>query len=158
MTKSLRSSITISLCAFAVIATTLGCSRSISTRPSKDAANVASVPSETNKTTSAVPSTTTEISGAYTITGKNENGGGAYEGSLAVTKRDAAHQFSWTSGGKTMTGLACERTTTSRSHLRKARMGKVVGSFFIRSGRTARSTDEQVIGELIRLKARRRCV
>ena len=53
----------------------------------------------------AVPASAKEISGDYTVTGKNEGGGGDYVGELKVTKRDQVYQFSWTSGGRTYDGV-----------------------------------------------------
>lgn len=46
-----------------------------------------------------------EIDGEYTILGTNEGGGGEYQGSLSVKKRDDVYQFSWTSGDRTYDGV-----------------------------------------------------
>lgn len=49
-----------------------------------------------------------DISGTYLVTGTNESGGGAYSGSLQITKRDSVYQFSWDTAGKRMEGVGVQ--------------------------------------------------
>ena len=46
-----------------------------------------------------------DISGAYTVSGTNEGGGGAYNGSVTVSKRGDVYQFSWDTAGKKFDGV-----------------------------------------------------
>ncbi len=55
-------------------------------------------------TKTAAP-TSSDISGSYDITGMNENGAGAYKGTLAVTNRGDVYQFSWDTAGKKYDGV-----------------------------------------------------
>lgn len=48
---------------------------------------------------------TNDVSGTYDISGTNENGAGAYKGTLAVTNRGDVHQFSWDTAGKKYDGV-----------------------------------------------------
>ena len=83
-----------------LIAVTLGCNQSAET--------------STNSTTTTAPANSTstpnvpsadDIAGTYDITGTNENGAGAYKGTLAVTSRGDVYQFSWDTAGKKYDGV-----------------------------------------------------
>ncbi len=51
------------------------------------------------------PVVSDKLSGAYDVTGMNENGAGAYSGTLAVTERGDVYQFSWDTAGKKYDGV-----------------------------------------------------
>lgn len=51
------------------------------------------------------PVASPEIAGSYSVTGTNPGGGGAYTGSLLITKQDKVYQFSWKSGGSSYDGV-----------------------------------------------------
>jgi hypothetical protein len=61
---------------------------------------------------SPASSASTDISGAYEITGMNENGAGAYRGTLAVTNRGDVYQFSWDTAGKKYDGVGVRTADT----------------------------------------------
>ena len=53
-----------------------------------------------------------DLSGAYDITGMNENGAGAYRGTLVVTDRGDVYQFSWDTAGKKYDGVGVRTSNT----------------------------------------------
>jgi hypothetical protein len=53
-----------------------------------------------------------DISGAYDITGMNENGAGAYRGTLNVLSRGDVYQFSWDTAGKKYDGVGVRAADT----------------------------------------------
>ena len=57
---------------------------------------------------SASPAASEDISGTYDITGMNENGAGAYKGTLTVTNRGDVQQFSWDTAGKKYDGVGVQ--------------------------------------------------
>jgi hypothetical protein len=59
----------------------------------------------TSPTSSPASAGSQDISGSYDITGMNENGAGAYRGSLAVSNRGDVYQFSWDTAGKKYDGV-----------------------------------------------------
>lgn len=61
---------------------------------------------------SATPVTADDLSGQYDISGTNENGAGAYRGTLAVTNRDDVYQFSWDTAGKKYDGVGVRTGNT----------------------------------------------
>lgn len=80
----------------------LGCNQ----RASEDPVTNSSVTANSGSTTSG--STQRDISGAYEITGTNENGAGNYKGTLAVTSRGDVYQFSWDTAGKKYDGVGVQ--------------------------------------------------
>ena len=79
-----------------LMAVGLGCNQS----------KVTEAPPAGNTTVAAAPvSKSQDIAGSYDISGTNENGAGAYRGTLVVTKRDDVHQFSWDTAGKKYDGV-----------------------------------------------------
>ena len=73
-----------------LLAIGLGCNQSVQDAP------------PTNTTSSTA---TDDISGAYTVNGTNEGGGGAYNGNMTVSKRGDVYQFSWDTAGKKFDGV-----------------------------------------------------
>lgn len=61
---------------------------------------------------STVSPAANDISGAYEITGMNENGAGAYRGTLDVTNRGDVYQFSWDTAGKKYDGVGVRAADT----------------------------------------------
>lgn len=49
-----------------------------------------------------------DISGSYSATGRNADGGGSYEADLVVTNRDDVYQFSWDSKGRKYDGVGVQ--------------------------------------------------
>ncbi|PYS98947.1 MAG: hypothetical protein DMF63_12785 [Acidobacteria bacterium] len=62
----------------------------------------------TTTAAAASPAISQDISGAYDITGMNENGAGAYKGTLMVTNREDVYQFSWDTAGKKYDGVGVQ--------------------------------------------------
>jgi len=60
---------------------------------------------EGEKRSTSTTTTADDISGSYDITGTNENGAGAYKGTLAVNNRGDVYQFSWDTAGKKYDGV-----------------------------------------------------
>jgi hypothetical protein len=89
------------ICLAAILLVAAACNQTDST-PANTEVNAA--PPASN-TAAAPVSINKDISGAYTVTGTNEGGGGEYGGSLNITKRDDVYQFSWASGAKTYDGV-----------------------------------------------------
>src|SRR5690348_12161623 len=89
-------------CCAILIAAVLGCSQ-LKRDESTTTGNV-------TNTTAAAPaaSSSKDISGTYDITGMNENGAGAYKGTLVVTNRGDVHQFSWDTAGKKYDGVGVQ--------------------------------------------------
>lgn len=79
--------------------------------PADSAAN--SKPANASNTApAAAPAVAKDIVGSYSITGKNESGGGEYGGELTVTKRGEVYQFSWLSGGQSSDGVGVQTDNT----------------------------------------------
>ncbi len=79
-----------------------------STPTNKPVANTPANSADSNSkptTDSAAPQ---DISGSYTATGGNEDGGGNYEADLVVTNRDDVYQFSWESAGRKYDGVGVQ--------------------------------------------------
>ena len=72
--------------------------------------------SQTQSTENAPPAATTaaadNLSGTYAVNGTNEGGGGAYAGTLAVSKRGDVYQFSWDTAGKKFDGVGVNTGNT----------------------------------------------
>lgn len=84
----------------------VGCNQtSSSNAPITNTAATNSVQAPANQT---APAVTKDISGSYSVSGKNEGGGGEYGGDLTVTKRDEVYQFSWKSGEKAYDGVGVQ--------------------------------------------------
>ena len=82
-----------------LLAVGLGCnqSKTADTAPASNTTAAASSPKA-----GTMPA---DIVGAYNITGTNENGAGAYDGTLSVTERGDVYQFSWDTAGKKYDGV-----------------------------------------------------
>jgi hypothetical protein len=74
----------------------IGCNQSKVTE-TPPVANTATAPAPVAKSQ--------DIAGSYEVSGTNENGAGAYTGTLGVTKRDDVYQFSWDTAGKKYDGV-----------------------------------------------------
>jgi len=123
--------ITLSVCAAFVLFTALGCGST--DRPASNTAAPANTTTAEN--TATAPSTTgQEISGAYTITGTNEGGGGEYGGGLNIIKRDDVYQFSWTSGTKTYDGVGVRTDNTVAVAFTEGTDGKSCGVVLYKIG------------------------
>ena len=90
------------ICAAILIAAALGCSQF------KSADSGTTGNTTTTAATSPSAPVAQNISGTYDITGMNENGAGAYKGSLQVTDRGDVHQFSWDTAGKKYDGVGVQ--------------------------------------------------
>jgi len=90
------------ICAAILISAALGCSQ-FKSPDSGTAGN-----STTTTTASPSAPVAQNISGTYDITGMNENGAGAYKGTLQVTDRGEVHQFSWDTAGKKYDGVGVQ--------------------------------------------------
>src|SRR4030095_4201282 len=88
------------LCGAILISLALGCSQF-----KRDNAGATGNSTSTTTTTSPSPADPEDISGAYDITGMNENGAVAYKGTLMVTNRGDVYQFSWDTAGKKYEGV-----------------------------------------------------
>lgn len=95
-----------------LIATVAGCNQSSGTdAPTAGDAtsdNTATTADTSTSSTAQTTNTLKDISGSYSVSGKNEGGGGDYVGDLIVTKRDQVYQFSWTSGDRTYDGVGVQ--------------------------------------------------
>ena len=58
-----------------------------------------------NTTTASTTPATGVLEGSYDISGMNENGAGAYKGTLIVTPRGDVYQFSWDTAGRKYDGV-----------------------------------------------------
>jgi len=83
----------------ALLVVALGCGQDDKSETSTTGAN--------SSTTASTPASTStsDIVGTYDISGTNENGAGAYKGTLEVKSRGDVYQFSWNTAGKTYDGV-----------------------------------------------------
>src|SRR5687767_11029434 len=83
-----------------------------------------------NSTTSSTPAAATssaDLTGTYDITGTNENGGGAYKGTLVVTNRGDVYQFSWDTAGKKYDGVGVQTANSVASAFAEGNSGEGCG-------------------------------
>jgi hypothetical protein len=88
-------------------------------------------------TTSSTPSSTSnteDINGTYDITGTNENGAGAYKGTLVVTNRGDVHQFSWDTAGKKYDGVGVRTGNAVASAFAEGQSGEGCGVVLYKIG------------------------
>jgi hypothetical protein len=92
-------------------------------------ARTADSPNTGNSTTKATqPSTANaDLTGTYDITGTNENGAGAYKGSLAITNRGDVYQFSWDTAGKKYDGVGIQTGNAVASAFAEGTSGEGCG-------------------------------
>jgi hypothetical protein len=86
------------LCGVILLTSALGCNQ-FRTADSGATGNAA------NTTASSPATGSDDISGTYDIDGMNENGAGAYKGTLAVANRGDVYQFRWETAGKKYDGV-----------------------------------------------------
>lgn len=91
-------------------------------------------PSPVNTPTGTAPSAPADISGKYSATGTNENGAGAYQAEITVTKRDDVYQFSWTSGSNTYDGVGVKTDDTVAVAFTEGTDGKGCGVVLYKVG------------------------
>lgn len=101
-----------------VIAVGLGCNQ---LRSSEHAASNAT----TVASTTSPPAT--DIAGTYDISGTNENGAGAYRGTLLVAPRGDVYQFSWDTAGKKYDGVGVRSGNTVGVAFAEGRSGEGCG-------------------------------
>lgn len=75
-----------------------------------------------------------DIAGSYDITGMNENGAGAYRGTLAVTNRGDVYQFSWDTAGKKYDGVGIRTGDTVASAFASGDSGEGCGVVLYKIG------------------------
>ena len=84
----------------ALLVVALGCGQDDKSETSTTGANSSTTTASTPASTS-----TADIVGTYDISGTNENGAGAYKGTLEVKSRGDVYQLSWNTAGKTYDGV-----------------------------------------------------
>jgi hypothetical protein len=97
-----------------------------------NATNTAS--SSPAKSSTPAPSAPKDISGAYEITGTNENGAGNYKGTLDVTSRDEVYQFSWDTAGKKYDGVGVQNANAVAVAFTEGTNGKGCGVVLYKIG------------------------
>lgn len=80
-------------------------------------------------TTTATPLSTSsaDLTGTYDITGTNENGAGAYKGTLVITNRGDVYQFSWDTAGKKYDGVGVQTGNSVASAFAEGNSGEGCG-------------------------------
>lgn len=86
---------------FILLALVLGC-KSLTSTEAEPAGSTTTGPA--TQTKGAAP----DIAGTYDISGTNEEGGGAYRGTLVVTDRGDVYQFTWDTAGKKYDGVGVQ--------------------------------------------------
>lgn len=84
-------------------------------------------------TTTASP-TSEDLGGTYDITGMNENGAGAYKGTLAITNRGDVYQLSWDTAGKKYDGVGVRTGNTVASAFAEGSSGEGCGVVLYKIG------------------------
>lgn len=97
---------TIFFIAMLLVSLGIACNQSKTSTTSNSAPPTSNTASATNTTSAATA--VKDISGAYSITGLNESGGGQYGGNLNVTKRGDVYQFTWASGQRKYDGVGVQ--------------------------------------------------
>jgi hypothetical protein len=86
-----------------------------------------------NTTTTASP-TPQDLAGTYDITGMNENGAGAYKGTLVITDRGDVHQLSWDTAGKKYDGVGVRTGNAMASAFAEGSSGEGCGVVLYKIG------------------------
>jgi len=102
--------VTLFIVACVLLTVGFACNNSGSSTSSDNKSTPNSSPATSSSTTpaSTPKSAPKDISGKYSATGKNADGGGNYEADLIVTNRDDVYQFSWDSKGKQYDGVGVQ--------------------------------------------------
>lgn len=105
--KKYNSFLNLFVVAFVLMTLGFACNNSDSTTENKPITAPANTVSNASNST-AKTSVPTDISGNYSATGKNADGGGEYGADLVVTNRDDVYQFSWDSKGIKYDGVGVQ--------------------------------------------------
>ncbi|MGI8788308.1 MAG: hypothetical protein ACR2HG_11165 [Pyrinomonadaceae bacterium] len=122
-----KTNVTALFAVFAILAVGLACNRMQTGKTTVEktpADNSNSASSETTKTPTTAPK---DISGAYDVSGTNENGAGNFKGTLNVTKRDKVYEFSWDTAGKKFDGVGVQNDSAVAVAFTEGNDGKGCG-------------------------------
>jgi hypothetical protein len=87
-----------------------------------------------NSAATAATPASEDLGGTYDISGMNENGAGAYKGTLAITNRGDVYQLSWDTAGKKYDGVGVRTGNTVASAFASGDSGEGCGVVLYKIG------------------------
>ena len=87
-----------------------------------------------NATRATAASPASDIGGSYDVTGNNENGAGAYKGTLSVTSRGDVYQLSWDTAGAKYDGVGVRSDSSLAAAFASGNSGEGCGVVLYKIG------------------------